>query len=127
MATDTNDEVIETVAQPTDTKSEVAETETRPDLVWVKEAPGLCVRVHGNDAKSFLFVYRIGDRQRFLRIGQTPKWSLAAARNWAKELRVIVDQGRDPEGYNRERQKVGPVENVIRYIAEQLGRPHNSE
>jgi hypothetical protein len=30
-------------------------------------------------------------------------------------LRAIADQGDDPEGYNR-------VENVIRDIAEQLGR-----
>ncbi len=127
MATDTNDEVVETGTRPTDTNAEVAETETRPDLVWDKEAPGLCVRVHGNGAKSFLFVYRIGDRQRFLRIGKTPMWSLAAARNWAKELRAIVDRGGDPEGYNRERQKVEPVENVIRYIAEQLGRTDNYE
>jgi hypothetical protein len=40
-------------------------------------------------------------------------------------LRAAVDQGRDPEGLNRERQKIGPlesVENVIRYIAEELGR-----
>ena len=122
MATDTNDQVVEIGTRPTDTNAEVAETETRPDLVWDKEAPGLCVRVHGNGAKSFLFVYRLGDRQRFLRIGKSPMWSLAAARNWAKELCAIVDQGGDPEGYNRERQKVEPVENVIRYIAEQLGR-----
>ena len=122
MATDTNDEVIEIGTRPPATNAELAETETRPDLVWDKEAPGLCARVHGNGGKSFLFVYRIGDRQRFLRIGKTPMWSLAAARNWAKELRAIVDQGGDPEGYNRERQKVEPVENVIRYIAEQLGR-----
>jgi Arm DNA-binding domain len=82
----------------------------------------LCVRFQGDGAKSFLFVYCIGDRQRFLRIGRTPRWSLAAARNWANELRAIVEQGGDPEGHNRERQKVEPVENVIRYIAEQLGR-----
>jgi len=126
MATDTNDEVIETGTRSTDTNVEVAETETRSDLVWDKEAPGLCVRVYGNGAKSFLFVYRIKDSQRFLRIGKTPKWSPAAARNWAKELRAIVDQGGDPEGYNRERQKVEPVENVIRYIAEQLGRTDNN-
>ena len=123
MATDTNDEVVE--SRPMDTNSEVAEAETRPDLVWDKEVPGLCVRVHGNGAESFLFVYRLGDRQRFLRIGKTPTWPPAAARNWAKELRAIVDQGGDPEGYNRERQKVEPVENVIRYIAEQLGRSNN--
>jgi hypothetical protein len=84
-------------------------------LVWDEEAPGLCIRVHGNGAKSFLFVYRINDRQRLLKIGETPKWWLAAARTRAKELRAIVDEGNDPESYNR-------VENVIRDIAEQLGR-----
>ncbi len=46
-------------------------------------------------SKSFIFVYRIGDRQRFLRIGRSPDWSLKAARMRAKELRSIVDQGRD--------------------------------
>ncbi len=69
----------------------------------------------------------MANRQRFLRIGQTPKWSLSAARNWAKELRAIVDQGGDPEGYNRERQKVGPVENVIQYIRAQLGRSEKAD
>ena len=126
MATGTIDEGIETGTRSAGTNAEVPETATRPDLVWDKEA-GLCVRVHGNGAKSFLFVYRIGDRQRFLRIGNSPKWSLTSARNWAKELRAVVERGGDPEGYNRERQKVGPVENVIRYIAEQLGRTDNSE
>jgi hypothetical protein len=37
------------------------------------------------------------------------------SRTRAKELRAIVDQGDDPESYNR-------VENVIRDIAEHLGR-----
>jgi Arm DNA-binding domain len=122
VATDTTGEVRETETGPTNRDPVIADTESRPDLVWDKEVPGLCVRVYGNGAKSFLFVFRIADRQRFLRIGKTPMWSLAAARNWAKELRGIVDQGGDPEGYNRERQKVDPVESVIRYIAEQLGR-----
>ena len=71
MATDTNDEVMETGTQPTDTNAEGTETETRPDLVWDKEAPGLCARVFGNGSKSFIFCYRVGDRQRFLRIGKT--------------------------------------------------------
>jgi hypothetical protein len=81
---------------------------------------GLCVRVYGDGAKSFVFVYRTDDRQRFLRIGKTPMWSLEAARERAKELRAVVDQGRDPASYNRERGSVGPVENIIRYIAEHL-------
>ena len=114
MATDTNDKV-------TDTNAEVADTKTQPDLVWDKEAPGLCIRVYGDGAQSFLFIYRMNDRQRFLRIGKSPKWSLEAARKRAKELRAVIDQGGDPEIYNRERHKIGPVENLIRYISRELG------
>jgi Arm domain-containing DNA-binding protein len=117
MTTDTNDEW---------------ESETQPDLVWDKEAPGLCVRVYGDGSKSFIFVYRVDDCQRFVRIGKSPVLSLEAARKRAKELRAVIDQGGDPEIYNQERDKVQPVnyetnkvrpvEDVIRYIAEQLGR-----
>lgn len=84
MAAETTDEAMATETPPTDTAGEVTKLERGPDLVWDKEAPGLCVRVYGNGAQSFLFVYRLSDRQRCLRIGNTPRWSLAAARNWAK-------------------------------------------
>jgi Arm DNA-binding domain len=116
----TSDEISETDARPTDTSAEAEQTERRPDLVWDAEARGLCVRVYGDGSKLFIFMYRTDDRQRFLRIGKTPIWSLEAARERAKELRAVVDQGRDPASYNRERGSVGPVENIIRYIAEHL-------
>ena len=74
----------------TGTNVEVAETEARPDLIWDNEVPGLCVRVHGNGAQSFIFVYRRDGRQRFVRIGTTPRWSLGRARRWAKELRSAL-------------------------------------
>ena len=129
--TDKNDEVVKTKTRPTsdeiggndtrptDTSAEVEQTERRPDLVWDAEARGLCVRVYGDGAKSFIFVYRIGDRQRFIGIGKTPVWSLEAARTRARELRAIVDQGRDPARKNRGRE-IPPVENLIQYIAENL-------
>jgi hypothetical protein len=116
----TSDEIAETGTQPTDTSAEVEQTERRPDLAWDAEARGLCVRVYGDGSKSFIFVYRTDDRQRFFRIGNTPIWSLEAARERAKELRAVMDQGRDPTSYNGERGSVGPVENIIRYIAEHL-------
>jgi hypothetical protein len=116
----TNDEIAETGTQPTDTSAEVEQTERRPDLIWDAEAPGLCVRISGDGSKSFIFVYRTDDRQRFLRIGNTPIWSLETARERAKELRAVADQGGDPTSYNPERGTVGPVENIIRYIAEHL-------
>ena len=106
----------------TDTTAEVAETETRPDLAWDDEVCGLCVRVYRDCAKLFIFVYRIGDRQRFIRIGQTPVWSLEAARIRAKELRSIVEQGRDPARENRGRE-IPPVESIIQYIAAHLRTP----
>ena len=113
-------------ARPPKREVEVAETGARPDLVWDNEAPGLCVRVCGNGAKSFIFVYRRDDRQRFIRIGTTPVWSRRGARRWAKELRSAVDRGDDPEDYDRERQEIAnrerqtfePVESFIRLIAE---------
>jgi hypothetical protein len=95
-------------------------TEKRPDLIWDDEAHGLCIRVYGDGSKSFIFVYRIEDRQRFIRIGRSPRWSLEGARTRAKELRSIIDQGRDPAGEKLEDSKIAPVENLIRYIAEQM-------
>jgi hypothetical protein len=85
--------------------------------------------------KSFIFVYRRDDRQRFVRIGTTPVWSLQGARRWAKELRSAVDRGGDPEDYNRERQEIAnrepqtfePVESFIRLIAEaKQSEPHRA-
>jgi Arm DNA-binding domain len=131
MTTDANDE-LKTETPLTDMSGEHDEIETRPDLLWDKEAPGLCIRVHGDGSTSFILVYRVDDRQRFVRIGRTPMWPLEAARKRAKELHGVIDQGGDREIYNHERDKarsvdyeryeVRPVEDVIRYIAEELGR-----
>jgi hypothetical protein len=84
----------------------------------------LCIRVHGNGEKSFIFVYRRDNRQRFARIGTSQKWSLEGARRWAKELGSAVDRGDDPELYNRERQEIAnrekPVESFTRFIADTM-------
>jgi hypothetical protein len=120
MSTDPNEATMATETLPTAANAEIAEIEPQPDLVWDNEAHGLCMRVYGDGAISFIFVYRIEDRQRFIRIGRTPVWSLKAARKRAKTLRSMVDQGQEPAGYVPEPDKVEPVENVIRYIAEHL-------
>jgi hypothetical protein len=76
--------------------AEVEEPEPRPDLIWDDQVRGLCVRVYSNGSQSFLFVYRINDRQRFIKIGKSPVWSLEAARKRATKLRAVVDEGDDP-------------------------------
>jgi hypothetical protein len=116
MANETNDEV-------TGTNDEVVET-ARPDLIWDDEVPGLCLRVYGDGAKLFIFVYRINGQQRFIRIGKTPVWSLEGARIRAEELRSMIDEGRDPRPRkDRERgEMIPPVEDLLRYIAEHVRR-----
>ena len=66
---------------------------TKADLLWDDEVRGLCLRVYGDDSQSFIFLYRLSGRQRFIRIGRSPEWSLETARIRAQELRSIVDQG----------------------------------
>jgi Arm DNA-binding domain len=94
--------------------------ETQSRLIWDDEVPGLCVRAFPDDSMSFIFVYRIEGRQRFIRIGRSPRWSLEKARTRAKELRSIIDQGRDPRGEKREGSQIDQVEDLMQYIAEQL-------
>jgi hypothetical protein len=113
MAKDRYDEVA-------GTNDEIIETTARADLVWDDQARGLCLRSYGDGAKSFIFVYRIGDHQRFIRIGKSPVWSLGAARTRAKKLASMVDQGRDPAQEKPEREIIPPVESLIEYIAENL-------
>jgi Arm domain-containing DNA-binding protein len=119
MTTQANAELVETETRPTATNNEVVRRETRPDLVWDNETRGLCVRVYGDGSQSFIFVYRIDDRQHFIKIGKTPIWSLEAARDRAKKLCAILNKGNDPARYQKQN-NVAPVEYVIRYIAEQL-------
>jgi len=114
-----SDEIAENDTRQTDSTAEVEQTERRPDLIWDAGARGLCVRSYGDGSKSFIFVYRIHNRQHFIRIGKTPIWSLEAAQDRAKKLRSILNQGDDPARYQKQN-NVAPVENLIQYIAEQL-------
>src|SRR5947199_3742326 len=79
-----------------------------PALLWDSKAPGLCLRAYEGGTKSFLFNYRIGGRERRITIGSYPTWAVDAARERAKELRRIVDQGRDPAQEKRE-EREAPV------------------
>ena len=97
------------------------ENATRPDLIWDDEARGLCVRVYPDGSNTFIFLYHINGRQRFIRIGCSPALSLKAARTRAGELRRIIDDGRDPAAReDRGRQIIPPVEDLMQYIAENL-------
>jgi len=113
------DESAPSGVQPS-ASDDLAETPMRSGLIWDDEARGLCVRVYPGGSQSFIFVYRINDRQRFIRIGRSPRWSFEVARIRANEFRSIIEQGRDPAGDKREDSEIGPVEDLMRYIADEL-------
>ena len=97
---------------------DVVENATRPDLIWDDEARGLCVRVYPDGSNSFIFLYQINGRQRFIRIGCSPGLSLKAARTRAGELRRIVDEGRDPVGNERDRRWITSFEDESSIISQ---------
>ena len=99
---------------------DVVENATRPDLIWDDEARGLCVRVYPDGSNSFIFLYHINGRQRFIRIGCSPGLSLKAARTRAGELRRIVAEGRDPVGNERDRRWITSFEKFLRQTAEHV-------
>ena len=95
----------------------VTELAVRADLLWDDEVRGLCLRVVGDGSKSFVFIYCVDGHQRFIRIGQSPEWSLEAARVRAQELHSIVDQGHDPR-LSEYCSGTPPVEGLVRYVAD---------
>ena len=97
---------------------DAVENATRPDLIWDDEARGLCVRVYPDGSNSFIFLYHINGRQRFIRIGCSPGLSLKAARTRAGELRRIVDEGRDPVGNERDRRWITSFEDESSIISQ---------
>jgi len=76
------------------------------------------VRVYPDGSNSFIFLYHINGRQRFIRIGCSPGLSLKAARTRAGELRRIVDEGRDPVGNERDRRWITSFEDESSIISQ---------
>ena len=84
---------------------------------------GFGVRIYAGGGRSFFLNYRIDGRERRYTIGAFPRWSVAAARERAKELRTEIDRGHDPAGQKRERREAPTVQDLIdRYIADHLPR-----
>jgi integrase len=95
--------------------------------IWDPSVVGFAVRIfaptnrHPRGARSFFLNYRIDGRERRYTIGEYPTWSVAAAREKAKELRRQVADRNDPASEKRERREAPTVRDLIdRYVAEHL-------
>ena len=71
-------------------------------FTWDTDAPRLAVRVTAG-AKSFVFESKLNRQTIRATIGDTRAWTLAAARDEARRLQTMVDQGIDPREEKRER------------------------
>jgi integrase len=90
------------------------------------EITGFGIRVTAKGARTFFLNYTVDGRERRMSIGGYPTWSVAAAREKAKELRRLVDSGVDPlEQKDRERAMLTVAELWERYDQEVLA--HKAE
>jgi integrase len=88
---------------------------------WDSGTTGFGLRVHSGGRRSFFLNYRIDGRERRYTIGEFPTWSVAAARERARELRIEIDRGIDPAGDKRERRTAPTVQDLIdRYVEDHL-------
>jgi len=83
------------------------------------ETVGFGVRTTKGGQRSFVLNYRSRGIERRYTIGRFPDWSTSQARQRAKELKRLVDQGRDPMGELHEERSAPTVADLCaRYLEE---------
>ena len=92
-------------------------------ITYDTEVRGFGIRITSLGAKAFVLNYRANGRERRLTIGSYPDWSVAAAREQAKELKRSIDLGDDPMGRRHEDRASPNVATLAkRYLAEHAVR-----
>lgn len=81
--------------------SEIKAPKTGQRFVWDLEVPGLAVRVTFRGARSFIFERKFKGRTLRLTIGSCTAWRLPQAREEARRLQRLIDQGIDPREERR--------------------------
>ena len=71
-------------------------------FTWDTDAPRLAVRATAG-AKSFIFESKLNRQTVRVTIGDTRVWTLSAARDEARRLQALTDQGIDPRQEKRDR------------------------
>ena len=90
---------------------------TRVEL-WDTTFPSFGVRVTDKGRKSWVFMYRVGGKQRRLTIGGYPAFSLKQAREEAGEASRLVEKGIDPATVKAERKAKTEQPNTFKMIAD---------
>jgi integrase len=94
---------------------------SRNTIIYDTELRGFGLRITQNGARSFVLAYTVNGRERRLTIGRWPTWSVAAAREEAKRLRRLIDQGIDPLAKREEDRAAKTVNDLwLKYETEHL-------
>ena len=96
----------DTMPRITETFTKRAETPKTGNKIHYDDAiKGFGLRTTRGGTKAFILNFTINRRERRMTIGSYPAWTAAAAREEAKRLRRLIDQGQDPlEERNRRQQ-----------------------
>jgi integrase len=65
-------------------------------FVWDSDVPGFGIRLRQEGARTWVFQYKLGTKQRRMRIGKVSAMGVEAARKEAKRLHAKVCLGEDP-------------------------------
>jgi integrase len=115
MAEKLTDRIAKSAAAPADGKAQRIDYDT--------EVKGFGLRVTKGGARSFILNYRAHGVERRCTIGSYPDWRVSAAREEAKRLKRLVDQGRDPMGERHEERAAPTINELIaRYLVEHAPR-----
>ena len=89
--------------------------------IFDTEILGLAAKVQSSGTRTFTLDYRFAGRQRRLTIGRWPEWSVTAARERARELRRMIDEGQDPLATREELRQAPRVSDKI--VTKECQRP----
>jgi integrase len=89
--------------------------------IFDSDVRGFAVCVYRGGGRAFTLDYRHAGRQRRMTFGRWPEWSVAAARERAKEIRREIDAGADPLAQRGALREAPRVDDLIeRYCAQHL-------
>jgi hypothetical protein len=88
-------------------------------FIYDSELTGFAIKIFAptrsnpRGARTFVLAYRHDGAERRYRIGSWPEWSVAAARDEAKEVRQRVDRGENPVSQRRERRDAPSMVDLV--------------
>ena len=90
-------------------------------ITYDTDVKGFGARVTAAGAKSFILNYTAARRERRITIGSVPDWSVAGARDRAKELKRRIDIGEDPMAERHEDRAAPTIDDLARLIHRRSG------